>query len=157
MTDANLHISASEFIQRMNEPGIWFRFNSMSTEDQNLIGAQFAHFIRAENGDRARPDLLPDGLGYKRSAPTVANQHGLPDPHMAPDTHRPDRTPEQIAALRNPVERLRTEHATEWLQEKMGTDRDLPEEPPSMRDQIEAAFVANGEPTDSYAAVPTGD
>ena len=139
MVEANLHMTLEEFSKRMNEPGVMSRLRLLSPKDAEAILLEGAQFLRVERGDRARPDLLPNNATYKPSAATQANRAGLPDMYMPEDTHRPDLSPEDIAATREPWQRLHDEMITELLQEQMGTDRDLPLEEPTLRDQIEAA------------------
>ncbi|MBT2336473.1 hypothetical protein J7E49_21495 [Variovorax paradoxus] len=130
------------------QPGVLFKLKGMAIQGK-LSAQDFAHlkreleqFRRAEDGDRARPDLYSPEL----SEPTTANQHGYPTPYIARETHRPDRAadPEVMGYLRDVNQRLEDEQITDMLQTNMGTDADRPLPPVTLRDQIEAAVHAHG-------------
>ena len=138
-------------MELLSLPGVLFRLKAVaatgrvSREDLKHLQRDLAQFRRAEDGDRARPDLdSPEA-----NPSSVANQHGYPTPHMPRDTHRPDRVanPEVMGHMRNINQRLEDEQITDALQRKMGTDADRPLPPPTLRDQIAAAVSIHGTPT----------
>ncbi|MBS0450122.1 MAG: hypothetical protein JSS14_02330 [Proteobacteria bacterium] len=143
MTKLTENFLSDDEMRLLSRPGVLFRLKAGAMQGQ-LSAADFAHlqrelgqFRRAEDGDRARPDLYSP----EQNPPSVANQHGLPDPFMARETHRPDRVanPEVMGYLRNINQRLEDEQVTEGLQARMGTDADQPLAPLTLRDQIAAA------------------
>jgi hypothetical protein len=127
----------------LDRPGVLFRLKALAMQGK-LSAEDFAHlkrdlgqFRRAEDGDRARPDLYsPESV-----EPSVANQHGYPTPFAPKDTHRPDRAanPEVMGYMRGINQRMEDEQITAALGERMGTDADRPLPPVTLRDQIEAA------------------
>ncbi|MDM0057348.1 hypothetical protein [Variovorax fucosicus] len=126
----------------LDRPGVLSRLKDaamegkLSRDDFAQLKRDLGQFRRAEDGDRARPDLYSPDV-----EPSVANKHGYPTPFMPRETHRPDRAanPEVMGYMRGINQRLEDEQITAELQGRRGTDADRPLPPPTLRDQIEAA------------------
>jgi hypothetical protein len=88
-------------------------------------------FKRAEDGDRIRPDEYNDG--------TVSQ---YPTPFSPRDTHRPDRQPGSDAhkTLKAATQAMDTQQVVQGLQRQMGTDVGRPDDPVTLREQVEAAY-----------------
>jgi len=140
-------ISQAEFERDIYKPGLLSRIERMPSPLREQYLALMSHFTRAEEGMRVRPDLLPDGGGYKPAEPNIANKHGLAMPFSPKDTHRPDHeaSPEFMKHGRAVHGQFVKEQLTNELQEKMGTDADRPLPPPTLRDQIAAAAAIHSQ------------
>ncbi len=142
------HLTSDAEKAILAKPGVLFRLKGMAMQgkltahDYAQLKRELEQFRRAEDGDRARPDLYSPEC----NEPSVANQQGLPTPYMPRDTHRPDRlaNPESMAYLRGVNQQLEDEQVTDALQSRMGTDADQPLPPETLRDQLEAAVRAHG-------------
>ena len=143
------YISPEDFLRDYDKPGLLSRVKRLPPFILEQMTLEVEQFRRAENGERARPDLTPNGFGLRRGPVTSPGNNltsrsaplGLPAPFMPPEQHRADYVdnPKQLQKMRERVERINNEGLAEALQEKMGTDADLPEEPVTLREQIEAA------------------
>lgn len=138
-------LSAEEFYRDIEKPGLLARLRRTPVDFQVQLLGEMAHVQRVENGQRARPDLLPDGYGYTPGKATLANKHGLPTPFVAKDTLHPaiTSTPGYVERVKKVDNQLATDVVTEGLQERMGTDADRPLPPPTLRDQIAAAVAVH--------------
>jgi hypothetical protein len=141
-------IPLDAFLADLDKPGILLRFKALAPADRELVALEMMQFQRAEDGARIRPDLLPNGAGFARGEATssAANHRdssapvGYATPFSPRETHRPDRDPETLQRMRERTTRFHAEVEAAELQERMGTDADRPLEPPTLRDQLEAAM-----------------
>jgi hypothetical protein len=129
--------TSDEELAFFGNPGVAFRARQLPPEQLSHLVRDLKQFRRAENGERARPDAINNAT----VKPTVANQHGFPEPFMPRDTHRPDRANDRqvMRHMRELSQRIEDEGVTYDLQKQMGTDADRPLPEPTLRDQIAAA------------------
>lgn len=129
--------TSDEELAFFGQPGVVLRARQLSPEQIAHVARDLKQFRRAENGERARPDAINNAT----AAPTVANQHGYPEPFAPRDTHRPDRANDRqvMKHMRGISQRIEDEGTTYDLQKRMGTDADRPLPEPTLRDQIAAA------------------
>lgn len=129
-------------LKGLTDPGLTNRLraaleqgNPADMEAMKELIVDVRQFRRALNGDRQR---IGEYMGDDRY-PTEAM------PFAPRETHRPDREPGTPAhkAMRTIVENIDADHITEGLQQRMTTDAARPPDPPSLRDQVSAAFTAH--------------
>lgn len=153
--DPSSYISLGEFMSLRKEPGIVHRIERLNPTDREAVTLAIKQFDRAENGDRIRPDLLPDGFGFTPGKATMPENNyssvdrpfGWAKPHSERETHRPDMTEADKAEARSISERVSTELAVDAVQARfrdytgVGTDADRPVDtsPPSLRETLESA------------------
>ncbi|RYH67705.1 MAG: hypothetical protein EON54_03820 [Alcaligenaceae bacterium] len=137
-----------EFLDTADKPGALKRYMRLNPFDRGQIAREVAHWERVREGHRAHPDLLPIFNSTQPTATGPATGTGLAMPFSGPDTHHPSLSSTQIAHGDRVFDRIAQETMAAALQSRMGTDLDKPVDPPTLRDQVEAAFTAHN-PADS--------
>ena len=136
-------MSAQDVLQVLHtadRPGALQRYARLTPFEQTQVAREISRWERIRNGDRAQPDANP--IFHNNASPTaVAPPTGLPRQlfNDTPERHHDDYTPEMIAHGDRSFDNIQRETATFTLQRQVGTDAERPPEPPTMRDQLEAA------------------
>lgn len=147
------YMSYEQFVRDIDKPGLLMRLKALEPDARDRFMREFRHVQRVREGSRARPDLLPNGGGYRQGQTSSPGNNvrsreaplGYPTPYMPADTYRPDiaADPEMVRTLEGQADRLQTEMVTAALGERMGTDADRPAAPVTLRDQLEAAYAVH--------------
>lgn len=125
-------------------PGAVKRLTQLNKFEQAQIAMEVARFERIREGHHALPDLLP--IFHGNQPDYSRGKTGLPRVLFGPrEQHYREYTenPELMAQANRAYDNVAKETVTHALQERMGTDLQLPDEPPTLHDQIEAAWAAN--------------
>jgi hypothetical protein len=117
-------------------PGAVQRYLKLTPFDQEQVTLEVARWERIREGHHARPDQLP----IFHNNPQTREFPQLFGPK---EQHYPEETPEMVAHGNKVFENIAKETMTAHLQRQMGTDADLPLDPPTLRDNIEAAWTAH--------------
>lgn len=123
-------LTTPQLVQRMNQA---IRSGQIAPEQADILYRDLTQHARAVNGNRTRPGLY-NGDG---------SDPGHPTPFAPLEQHRPDRAPGTALApiFDQAVENIRNEGLLDGLQKQMGTDAGKGDGPPTLRDQVEAAFT----------------
>ena len=125
-----------QWLETAHLPGAVARILKLSQFDRDQITLEVARWERLREGHHARPDQMPIFHGNPQGQPFP----GLFGPR---EKHYDELNDEQIAHGDKAYDNVAKETMETTLQMRIGTDANLPIDPPTLHDHIEAAWTAH--------------